>query len=48
VLAAELGTVKDAVYTLIHDARRHLQRALLAQGLTADEVLAAFEPRTMS
>lgn len=48
VLAAELGTDKDAVYKLIHDARRHLRRALLARGLTTDEVLAAVEPRKIS
>lgn len=48
VLAAELGTDKDAIYKLIHDARRHLRRALLARGLSAEEVLAAFEPRKIS
>lgn len=43
VLAAELGTDKDNVYKLLHDARKHLKRALLARGLTASDVFAAFE-----
>ena len=42
VLAAELDTNKDNVYKLIHDARRHLKRALQEQGLTGADVLAAF------
>lgn len=43
VLADELGTSKDAVYKLLHDARKHLKRALHAHGLTAAEALGGFE-----
>jgi len=43
VLADELGTDKDNVYKLVHDARTHLKRVLLARGFSAAEVLSAFE-----
>jgi RNA polymerase sigma-70 factor (ECF subfamily) len=42
VLATELNTDKDNVYKLIHDARKHLKRALRERGLTAAEVLSSF------
>ena len=42
VLAAELGTSRDAVYKAIHDARRKLRGALLARGVTVAEVLRIF------
>jgi RNA polymerase sigma-70 factor (ECF subfamily) len=45
VLADELGTNKDNVYKLIHDARKRLKRALLARGLTQADVFAAFGRR---
>ncbi len=44
-LAEELNTSKDAVYKLLHDARKRLKRALLAHGFTEAEALAAFERR---
>src|SRR5690606_7587795 len=34
VLAEELETNKDNVYKLLHDARKRLKRALLAQGIS--------------
>jgi RNA polymerase sigma-70 factor (ECF subfamily) len=43
VLADELGTNKDNVYKLLHDARKHLKRALVARGLSETEALSAFE-----
>lgn len=43
VLAAELGTSRDAVYKAIHDARRKLRAALLARGITVSEALGVFE-----
>jgi RNA polymerase sigma-70 factor, ECF subfamily len=45
VLADELGTDKDNVYKLVHDARKHLKRALRAQGVTEADVFAAFQGR---
>ena len=42
VLAAELNTTKDNVYKLIHDARKHVKRALQERGLTGADVLAVF------
>ncbi|MDB5074054.1 MAG: polymerase sigma factor [Chloroflexi bacterium] len=39
VLADELGTNKDNVYKLLHDARKHLKRALQARGISAAEAL---------
>jgi RNA polymerase sigma-70 factor (ECF subfamily) len=42
VLATELGTDKDNVYKLIHDARKNLKRALRKRGLTEAEVLSSF------
>lgn len=45
VLAEELGTSKDNVYKLLHDARKRLKQALLAHGLSEAEALAAFERR---
>ena len=45
VLADELGTDKDNVYKLVHDARKHLKRALREQGVTEADVFAAFQGR---
>jgi len=42
LLAAELGTSRDAVYKAIHDARRKLRAALLARGITLVEALGVF------
>jgi RNA polymerase sigma-70 factor (ECF subfamily) len=42
-VAAWLGTNRDNVYKLLHDARKKLKRALLSRGLTSEEVLKMFE-----
>ncbi len=42
-VARRMDTNRNALYKLIHDARQRLQRALLAQGLSPEEILAAFE-----
>ena len=46
VLADELGTNKDNVYKLLHDARKHLKRALSEQGVTEAELFATFQSRS--
>lgn len=43
LVAADLGISRDAVYKAIHDARRNLRAALLANGMTLKETLAIFE-----
>jgi RNA polymerase sigma-70 factor (ECF subfamily) len=42
-VARRMGTSRNALYKLMHDARRRLQRRLLARGLSVDEVMEAFE-----
>lgn len=42
-VAEKLGTNRNALYKLIHDARKRMQQRLQARGMTAQEVLAAFE-----
>jgi RNA polymerase sigma-70 factor (ECF subfamily) len=41
--ARRMNTNRNALYKLLHDARLRLKRRLKAEGLTAQEVLAAFE-----
>jgi len=41
--ARRLKTNRNALYKLMHDARLRLKRRLKSEGLTAQEVLAAFE-----
>jgi len=41
--ARKLKTNRNALYKLLHDARLRLKRRLALEGLTAQEVLAAFE-----
>ncbi|MCU0513233.1 MAG: sigma-70 family RNA polymerase sigma factor [Anaerolineae bacterium] len=43
VVAEQMGTNRNALYKLIHDARRKLREALEAQGLSIDYVLRLFE-----
>ncbi|MFQ5407178.1 MAG: RNA polymerase sigma factor [Anaerolineales bacterium] len=43
VVADQLGTNRNALYKLIHDARVRLKRRLNEEGLTPDAVLAVFE-----
>ncbi len=41
--ARRMGTNRNALYKLIHDARKRLKQELLSKGFTTDELLAAFE-----
>lgn len=43
--ARRMGTNRNALYKVLHDARRRLKTNLLAKGLSAQDILAAFEPR---
>jgi RNA polymerase sigma-70 factor (ECF subfamily) len=43
--AQRLNTNRNALYKLLHDARLRLKRRLKNEGLSAQEVLAAFERR---
>jgi hypothetical protein len=40
-----MKTNRNALYKLLHDARLRLKRRLLAEGISAQEVLAAFEQK---
>ncbi len=42
VIAQRLGTNRNALYKLLHDARKRLQKALADKGLPADEIMSAF------
>ena len=42
VVADRMGTNRNALYKLLHDARRRLKRRMADRGLTPDGVLAAF------
>ena len=42
-VAKRMGTNQNALYKLLHDARRKLKRGMEAAGLSPQEVLAAFE-----
>ena len=42
-VARRMGTNRNALYKLLHDARLRLKHALAAQGFTAQELLAMFE-----
>ncbi|MCB0132030.1 MAG: sigma-70 family RNA polymerase sigma factor [Caldilineaceae bacterium] len=39
----QMGTNRNALYKLLHDARKRLKQALLESGLSVDEILGAFE-----
>ena len=41
-VAQELGTNRNNVYKILHDARRKLKRSLLARNWSSEEMLAAF------
>jgi RNA polymerase sigma-70 factor (ECF subfamily) len=43
--ARRMKTNRNALYKLLHDARLRLKRRLIAEGLTPQEVLAAFEQK---
>ncbi|HUW12513.1 MAG TPA: sigma factor-like helix-turn-helix DNA-binding protein [Anaerolineae bacterium] len=40
-VARRMGTNRNALYKLLHDARRRLKKRLLAQGLSTQDLLAA-------
>lgn len=42
-VANRMDTNRNALYKLIHDARKRMQKSLLLRGLTPQEVLAMFE-----
>jgi len=42
-VARRMGTNKNALYKLLHDARRKLKRQMQAAGVSPQDVLAAFE-----
>src|SRR5215212_8042433 len=42
-VAKRMGTNQNALYKLLHDARRKLKRRMEASGLSANEVLAVFD-----
>lgn len=43
-VARRMGTNRNALYKLIHDARLRLKRGLQAEGITLDDALSAFQP----
>lgn len=42
-VAQRMGANRNALYKLIHDGRRRLQKRMMSEGLTPQEVLAMFE-----
>jgi RNA polymerase sigma-70 factor (ECF subfamily) len=42
-VARRMGTNRNALYKLLHDARQRLKKRMLATGLSPQDVLAAFE-----
>lgn len=42
-VARRMDTNRNALYKLLHDARQRLKQRLVEQGLTPEEILAAFE-----
>jgi RNA polymerase sigma-70 factor (ECF subfamily) len=44
-VARHMGTNRNALYKLLHDARLRLKHALAAQGLSPEDVLASFEEK---
>jgi RNA polymerase sigma-70 factor (ECF subfamily) len=43
-VARRMGTNRNALYKLLHDARQHLKTHMIAEGLSAEDVLAALGP----
>lgn len=41
-VARRMGTNRNALYKLLHDARQRLKRRMLAEGLTPQDILASF------
>jgi RNA polymerase sigma-70 factor, ECF subfamily len=46
LIADRLGTSRDNVYKILHDARKKLKRCLTKRGLTAEELIRTFELKT--
>lgn len=42
-VAVRMGTNRNALYKLLHDARKRLQKRMLSEGLSPDEILAMFD-----
>jgi RNA polymerase sigma-70 factor (ECF subfamily) len=42
-VARRMGTNRNALYKLLHDARQRLKRKMEAEGLSSEEILSAFE-----
>ena len=42
-VAARMDTNRNALYKLIHDARKRMQKSLLARGMTPQEIMTVFE-----
>ena len=43
--ARRMGTTRGALYKLMHDARKRLKRCMEEEGLSPEELLAAFAER---
>lgn len=43
--AERMGTTRNALYKLLHDARQRLQKRLMREGLSPDDMLAMFTER---
>jgi len=43
-VARRMGTNRNALYKLLHDARQRLQKAMMADGISSQDVLNAFGP----
>jgi RNA polymerase sigma-70 factor (ECF subfamily) len=43
LIAAKLGTNRDNVYKILHDARKKLKVCLTKRGITLEEILQTFE-----
>lgn len=43
--AERMGTNRNALYKLLHDARQRLQKRMLREGLSPDDLLAMFAER---
>ena len=41
-VARRMGTNRNALYKLLHDARQRLKKGLLAEGISAEEALSGF------
>ncbi|MEA3336287.1 MAG: sigma-70 family RNA polymerase sigma factor [Chloroflexota bacterium] len=44
-VAERMGTNRNAMYKLLHDARQRLKKAMLREGLSPEELLAMFDER---